>query len=61
MHTTAQSTESIQILVLLIAIGIVTFWRTVLKLMITLATTAFIATLGYGAIMAWQGIHHFAR
>jgi hypothetical protein len=44
--------------VLLAAIAIVAFWRTVLMYVIMLVSVAIIATLGYGAIMIWQSMHH---
>jgi hypothetical protein len=55
-----QATHGTQIGVLLIALGIVAFWRAVLKWVIILLSTAIIATLSYGAIMAWHSMHHVA-
>jgi glucan phosphoethanolaminetransferase (alkaline phosphatase superfamily) len=46
------------IIVLLFAMAIVAFWRTVIKYLIMIAATAVIATLGYGAVMMWQNMHH---
>jgi hypothetical protein len=50
--------EATQIIVLLTAIAIVVFWRTVVKWLIVVASTAIIATLGFGLIMIWQTTHH---
>ena len=54
------ATHGTQIVVLLIALGIVAFWRVVIKWVLILLSTAVIATLGYGAIMAWHNMHHVA-
>ncbi len=44
----------------LTAIVIVAFCRTVGRWLIVLASTAIIATLGFGLIMIWQTTHHTA-
>jgi hypothetical protein len=59
MHAT-QEMEATQNMVLLAAIMIVVFWRTLIKCMIILASIAIIATIGYAAIMIWQSMHHIA-
>jgi len=59
MHA-VQEVEATQIVVLLAAIAIVAFWRTVIRCAVVLVSTAIIATLGYGAIMIWQSTHHIA-
>jgi len=46
------------IAVLLFAIGIVAFWRTLLKFVVMIVATAIIVALGYGAMMLWQNMHH---
>jgi hypothetical protein len=46
--------------VLLTAIMIATHWRTVLRWLIVLASTAVIATFGYGLVVIWQTTHHIA-
>jgi hypothetical protein len=61
MQAATQEVEATRIAVLLTAIAIVAFWRTVIKCVIMLVSIAIIATLGYGAIMMWQGMHHIAR
>jgi hypothetical protein len=57
MHA-GQELEATRITVLLAAIVIVAFWRTLIKCVIVLASVAVIATMGYGAIMIWQSTHH---
>jgi hypothetical protein len=46
------------IIVLMTAIAIVAFWRTVVRWLIVLASTVIIATFGFGLIMIWQTAHH---
>lgn len=58
MHATTQNAEAILILVLLGAMAIVAFWKTVIKLIIAAVATATLAFLGYGAIMMWLSMHH---
>jgi hypothetical protein len=60
MQSPIQEVEATQIIVLLTAIAIVAFWRIVIKWLIALASTAIIATLGYGVIVIWQSTHHIA-
>jgi hypothetical protein len=50
-----------QVIVLLIAVVFVTCWGPVVRGLIVLASTAVIATLGFGLIVIWQIIHHMAR
>jgi hypothetical protein len=58
MQPTGQDAQGIMLAALLVALAITAFWRTVLTFAVVLATTAIIATLGYGAIMIWQNMHH---
>jgi hypothetical protein len=60
MQPVVQQAEATQIIVLLAAIAIVAFWRTVIKWLIMLASIAIIATLGYGVAMILQSTHHIA-
>lgn len=60
MLAATQEVEATRIAVLLTAIAIVAFWRTVIKGVIMLVSIAIIATLGYAAIMVWQDMHHIA-
>jgi hypothetical protein len=52
--------EATQIRVLLTAIAIVAFWRTVVRWLIVLVSIAIIATLDFCLIMIWQTTHHTA-
>ncbi len=56
----AQNIEAIRILIALAAITIVAFWRSVIKYVIMLVAITILATLGYGAVMLWQSVHHAA-
>lgn len=60
MQAAVQEAEAARIVVVLAAIAIVAFWRTVLRYVIMLVSIAIIATLGYGAIAIWQSMHHIA-
>ena len=60
MHASAQALEAAEIIVVLLAIIIVAFWRTAVKWLIVIASTAIIATLGFGLIMIWQTTQHTA-
>jgi hypothetical protein len=61
MQAAAQSADAVRILVMLAAIAIVAFWRSLLKLVIVLVAAATIAGIGYGAIAVWQSVQHVAR
>jgi uncharacterized membrane protein len=58
MQAAAQNADAVRILVVLAAIAIVAFWRTVLRLVIILVAAATIAGMGYGAIAVWHGMQH---
>ncbi|HEY2508653.1 MAG TPA: hypothetical protein VGI58_19205 [Streptosporangiaceae bacterium] len=58
MQAAAQNAEAIRIVVVLIAIAVVAFWRKILKLMIIVIATAMIAGIGYAVIEVWQQLHH---
>jgi len=60
MQAPVQEAEAIQVMVLLTAIVIVTYWRTLIRWLIVLASTAIIATFSYGLIAIWQTTHHIA-
>jgi hypothetical protein len=60
MQASVQEVEATQIIVLLTAIVIVAFWRTVVRWLIVVASTVIIATFGFGLIMVWQTTHHMA-
>jgi hypothetical protein len=56
----AQNIEAIRILIALAAIMIVAFWRSVIRYVISLVAITILVTLGYGAVMLWQTVHHSA-
>jgi len=58
MQAAVQEVQGTQIAVVLAAIAIVAFWRTILKCLVVLAAIAIIAALGYGAVVVWQSTHH---
>ena len=51
---TAQDVDATRLIIAVIAIAIVAYWRTMIKYLIGLAATTIIATLAYGAIMLSQ-------
>jgi hypothetical protein len=58
VQAAVQEAQGTQIAVVLAAIAIVVFWRSVLKYMIMLIAIVVIAALGYGAVVIWQSMHH---
>lgn len=60
MRVPVQEVEAIQIIVPLIAIAIVAFWRPVVRWLIILTSIIIITTLGFGLVMIWQTTHHMA-
>ncbi len=58
MQAPVQEVDTAQVIVLVIAITVAAFWRTVAKWLIVLVVTAIIATMGFGLIMIWQTTHH---
>jgi hypothetical protein len=58
MQAAAQNADAVRILVMVAAIAIVAFWRSLLKLVIVLVAAATIAGIGYGAIAVWQSMQH---
>jgi len=58
MQAGTQEVQGTQIAVLLAAIAVVAFWRTIIKYLVIVVATAILATLGYGAIVIWQNMHH---
>ena len=57
MQAAAQSAEGIRILVLLVGVAIIAFWRTAIRLVLILVVTAIIAAISYGAIAIYQSMH----
>src|SRR5258708_28131750 len=60
MQAAAQNADAVRILVMLAAIAIVAFWRSLLKLVIVLVAAATIARIGFGAIAVLQSVQHVA-
>jgi hypothetical protein len=58
MQVPVQEIEAAQIAVVLTAVAVVAFWRSVVRWMLLLASTAIIAALGLGLLMIWQATHH---
>ena len=57
----AHNASSVQILTILIAIVVVVFWKTALKLAILILVAALIALLGSGAYVLIYHVHHVVR
>lgn len=57
----AQNVRSAVVVMLFIAVTLVIFWRTALKLVIAIITIGVIALIGYGAIVIWEGMQHAVR
>jgi hypothetical protein len=58
MQAAVQEVQGTQIAIVLGAIAIVAFWRTILKGVVMLVAIAIIAALGYGAVVIYQNMHH---
>jgi hypothetical protein len=58
MQAAVQEVQGTQIAIILAAIAIVAFWRSILKFLVMLVAIAIIAAVGYGAVVVWQGTHH---
>ena len=58
MQAAVQEVQGTQIAIILAAIAIVAFWRTILKFVIMLVAIAIIAAVGYGAVVVWQSTHN---
>jgi predicted neutral ceramidase superfamily lipid hydrolase len=57
MQAAVQEVQGTQIAIILAAIAIVAFWRTILKFVIMLVAIAIIAAVGYGVVVVWQSTH----
>jgi hypothetical protein len=58
MQAALHQAQGTQLAVLIAALALVAFWRTVIKWVVILVATTMIAALGYGAILIWQDMHH---
>ena len=55
---TPQTVESVRTVVVLFAVISVIFWKTMLKIVLTVAAIAVTVLLTSGVILIYQGIHH---
>lgn len=55
---TPQTVESVRTVVVLFAAISVIFWKTMLKIVLTVAAIAVTVLLTSGVILIYQGIHH---
>ncbi len=58
---TPQTVESVQTVIVLFAAISVIFWKTLLKIALTLAAIAMVVLLTSGVILILQNIHHAAK
>ena len=56
-HGTVQEVENARVALVLIAVGIVVFWRTVLRALLAIIAVAVVAVVAAGALVLLQGIH----
>jgi hypothetical protein len=54
---TAQEIENARVALALIAVGLVVFWRVVLRVLLAIIAIAVVITVGAGAIVLLQGMH----
>ncbi len=54
---TAQEVENARVALALIAVGIVVFWRVVLRVLLAIIAIAVVVTVGAGALVLLQGMH----
>ena len=53
---TVQEVENARVALVLIAVGIVVFWRVLLRVLLALIAIAVVVTVGAGAILLLQGM-----
>jgi predicted RND superfamily exporter protein len=56
-HGTVQGVENARVALVLIAVGIVVFWRTVLRALLAIIAVAVVVAVAAGALVLLQGIH----
>jgi len=61
VQATPQAVESIRTIVVLFAVISVIFWKTLIKLAVTVAAIVLVVLLTAGAIMIFQNVHHLAK
>jgi len=61
MHVIAQGgtqgVQSVEVLLILVAIGIVVFWKAVLKIVVALVSIAILVAVGSGVVVLMHGAH----
>jgi hypothetical protein len=58
---TPQTVESVRTAIMLFAVISVVFWKTLLKIAVTVAAVAMLVLLTSGAILIYQNIHHVTK
>jgi hypothetical protein len=61
VQATPQAVESARTIILLFAAISVIFWKTLIKLAVTVAAIVLVVLLTAGAIMIFQNVHHLAK
>ncbi len=54
---TAQAVENARVALVLIAVGIVVFWRAVLRVLLAIIAVAVVVTVDAGALVLLHGMH----
>lgn len=54
---TAQEVENARVALMLVAVGIVVFWRLVVRVLLAIIAVAVVVTVGAGALVLLQGLH----
>ena len=54
---TAQEIENVRVALALIAVGLVVFWRVVLRVLLAIIAIAVVITVSTGVIVLLQGMH----
>jgi uncharacterized membrane protein len=55
-HATAQEVENARVLLVVMAVAIVAFWRTLLRVLIAVLVAALLVGVGAGVLMLFPGI-----
>ena len=56
-HGTVQEVENARAALVLIAMGIVVFWRVVVRVLLAIIAVAVVVTIGAGVLVLLQGVH----
>ena len=57
----AQSAHSVGVVILVVVVTLMVFWRAAIKIMIAMLAVAIIAMITFGAIVIWQSMEHAIR